>query len=185
MTNVFRLFSETYKRARHSFGFGVQSPFAFRIVNLLRLRRSEGFYADAELSEMALREGGAHLRRQALRFHRLCALFPSGRVFISPSASSVMTRAAHLASSHFEIEGKAQPLSEIDLAYLMSRDFSMERLKNELGNKYRMIMFHGYDEGEMKNLGRLLNASLLLSGKNVAVFLRREKMASVGYTIWL
>ncbi len=97
--------AESYKRARHSRGFGVHSPFAFRIVNLLRLGRSWGFYAEQEIAERALSEGGRRLRRDALRFHRLCASFADGGIYVSPSSPRSVALAASLASSRLRITG--------------------------------------------------------------------------------
>lgn len=170
--------AESYKRARHSRGFGVHSPFAFAIVNLLRLRRGWGFYADCQITDTALKEGGRRLRRDALRFHRLCSRFADGTVFVSPDAPKAISLAALLASSRVRLTDDPTRIDECFGAYL-----TPACRHTALSGAWRFAMLAGFGEEDVMDIADSSDATLVLLGKRNAMLMRRDGMHRVCHTV--
>jgi len=170
--------AESYKRARHSRGFGVHSPFAFAVVNLLRLRRGSGFYADFQITDAALKEGGRRLRSDALRFHRLCARFADGAVLVSPDAPKAISLAATLASSRIKLTDDPAMVSGCVGAYL-----TPSCRPTTLGDVWRFAMLSGFCEEDVMDMADASGATLVLLGKRNALLMKRGGMHRVCHTV--
>lgn len=175
--------AESYKRARHSRGFGVHSPFAFRIVNLLRLGRSWGFYAEQEIAERALSEGGRRLRRDALRFHRLCASFADGGIYVSPSSPRSVALAASLASSRLRITGCDKRLCECLAAYFVAGHDGVPRIVHAMNDGCSFAMLSGFSDAEVMEIAESSGIALALLGKRNSFLFNRKGMHRVFYTV--
>lgn len=183
MAGWFLHFAEEYKRARHTYGFGVHSPYAYNLVRLLRMRRDVGFYADGEISEAALSESGSRLRATALRFHRLCSAFTEGRVYVSPSAPAAIGLAATLASSRLKMIDNVSENQKFDVGYFRMKDIPLPALEGILSSGCPLAMVEGLSETEACATARKAGTSLLLTGPRMAIFVRRQGMRPVSYTV--
>lgn len=88
---------EFYRRLRHSFGFGVHSPFAFRMVrDVVRAPRGAHYYAGNELRE-TLRGLPRGERRRCRLLFRLAARLGFRHVCVSPLTSRAVENSLHAA----------------------------------------------------------------------------------------
>lgn len=185
MISWFSHFAEEYKRARHTFGFGVHSPFAYDMVRLLRIRRDVGFYADAEISEVALAESGKRLRRTAIRFHRLCSFMSQGKVYVASPAPKAILLGVRLASSRFDIVRDVSKAGECVVGYFDANETGVDELSGILSSGCPVAMVSGLSEIEARETACRAGSTLLLSGRDVSVMVRRPEMHPVVYTVRL
>lgn len=84
---------DSYRRLRHSFGFGVHSPFAFRFVrDVVRAPRSSRYYCHKEL-RLLLRRHPWQLHRTGRLIFRLAARMGFRHVCLSPGTDDSIENA--------------------------------------------------------------------------------------------
>ena len=121
--NIFRSISEGYKRARHTCGYGVHSPFAYRMVCRLRLSSGWGWYAERQLADCvhsSCRKGTCDATgglADTLRFYRLC-VDAGGDIFVDRDAPAPIRLAARLAAgSRYKVMTDVQRLDSCVAAW--------------------------------------------------------------------
>ena len=175
--------ADAYKRARHSRGYGVHSPFAFKIVDLLRLRRKYAFNAADEISDLAIAAGGVRLRREALRFHRICAMKTGGTIFIDPDAPRSIALAALLASADARVTKDPDEARKARTGYFMAKNTTPAQLVEILRSNCETIWLNGFSEPQIGEVVSSIETSLVLLGTHNSILFKRDEMHPVCYTV--
>ena len=154
--------AEKYRRLRHTYGYGVHSPYAYLLLEQTRRIPRYAYYADDEIIKSA--EGlGCRVKRRALMLHRLAARYHFDRVFLTADVPEPFilaikkgdpnieicrdfTEKAHLAISCGELQNIAiieTLLNDGAIVIIFSKK-AVETLKTGL-KEYRGLMLHGDD----------------------------------------
>ena len=89
-----------YKRWRHTRGFGVHSPLAYRIVrDVVRPRRGYAYYGDAEINDTFEGRVDRLMWRHARMLLRLCALLRPRSVYLPQGIHAAFPTAVTCAGS--------------------------------------------------------------------------------------
>lgn len=111
-------------RWRHSHGFGVHSPFAYRIItDAIRLKKEYAFYGDAEIRRLCRRRHlPSHLGKEARILLRLAVFLDIRSVWISRKAPEVIAAALKGANSRMRFEHNPSRLTDCDLLLVNGSD---------------------------------------------------------------
>lgn len=93
-----------YKRRRHTIGFGVHSPLAYRVVRDCVMQK-DSYYAYAELDSLldVSRPHRWRRRRRTRMLHRLAARLPRPTIALSGSVDAATAAAVSLALPHARV----------------------------------------------------------------------------------
>lgn len=187
--NIFRSISEGYKRARHTCGYGVHSPFAYRMVCRMRLSRGWGWYAERQLADCvhsSCRKGTCDATGRladTLRFYRLC-VDAGGDIFVDRDAPAPIRLAARLAAGgRYKVMTDVQRLDSCVAAWTQTKVISGAMAEAMARGSLQRAMLHGFSDDEVKELFTVAGATLLLQGPRNSLLFRRDGMHPVVYTV--
>lgn len=181
----------SYRRWRHTHGYGVHSPFAYRVVcDAVRPSRGYAYYGDHDI-ECALLENGIrdrhaeHLARLALR---LCDIVRPEAVFISqafPRAEAIALEAAvRAAGSAIAIRHSLKEARNCGL--VISYGESAAAVLGECAaGPGTTLLLDFVSEGFLHTLFSHVGEGLLLEGVSSGIIFNRRGMTRTEYTLFL
>ncbi len=181
----------SYRRWRHTRGYGVHSPFAYRVVrDAVRPPRGYGYYGDHDI-ECALVENGCHdthAERIGRFTLRLCDIIRPEKVFLSPAfprpESTALQAALRAAGSGIAI---SRSLDDIEsCGFLISYgDSAAGALEKAISGVGRTILLDCVSVGFQQRLFDSVKEGLWLEGNGTGVIFNRPAMARTSYTIFI
>lgn len=182
--NLFRKISESYKRRRHTHGFGVHSPHAFRLLGDMRCRRGYAYYADTEIENMCKQ---LHIPHSALRgrlLHRLVARHGFRKICVTSDLPKPYRHAMSLTDSSAVLSIAPEGIKDSDLIVSCGDLSSVYGLRNLLLSGTVVIIF---SEKVAPVVARKIGEypGLMLLGKSFLYMEYREGMRFTSYTVRL
>lgn len=177
--NIFRYIGEGYLRLRHSRGFGVHSPFAFGITELLRERHDYSYYDEYELKDEAFARGSRRLWHDCFIVFRLCSRLTAANVWSGKDAGPVIEHAARLAVPDMKRMEGEKSLRESDV--IIFPDKSPEEVVRTMKDG-AVAFFRNPSAAEMAAALGSLPGGLLLISPSRALLFRRDSMHRTSYT---
>ncbi len=163
------------KRWRHTRGYGVHSPLAYRIVkDCIHPDRKYAFYSDAYL-DFEYHEDRKGLRNSKMAL-RLINLLRPKRIWTPESDKRLLT-ALKASFPKIQIFTQKECPKNVDFLICNAKENFMERWKRmDTQPECGMIVFG-------KELDEIEGATLMLTSKAFSIVLRREGMDFVRYAI--
>lgn len=170
--------SEAYKRRRHSMGFGVHSPFCYSFVkNVVRPGREMYYgYHDIEREPDAT----AGERREARLLLRLAVSLDVRSVYSTerlPEVFNVALRAAYSKMEFADVPEKAMLIISCDGVP------DVDSLRSLLSKPGRIVLVGEISEYEGRSLLDSMPGGVWFRGKRRSIFVARDFMAKVIYTV--
>ncbi|MDE6410135.1 MAG: hypothetical protein K2K81_07845 [Muribaculaceae bacterium] len=176
-----------YKRLRHTYGFGVHSPFAYRMVkDVVRPGRGYAWYGYEDI-DAGVNSSNASLKieRQAKMFHRLISFLAPQSLFLPHGIAPLFHTAAAAADSRMRIERKPKNATECEMIATHETFIPLERLKAHLLTPGHSLVFMNMPSGWADTLFEALPAGLMLHSPQNAILIHRPEMMKVAYAILL
>ncbi len=177
--------AEAYKRWRHTRGYGVHSPFAYKVVKeVIRPGRRYAYYGYEDIDCALCRGKGTHARRMARTLLRLAAFLDTDRVFMPNSHDTTLYRTAiRAAGSRIHVTSAMQEAENCGLICSTADYIPLERLVSLLRLPGRTLALHDAPAGWAGILFDSIGEGLMFHGrKNVLIFSRPD-MQKVSYSI--
>lgn len=185
----------SYRRWRHTRGYGVHSPFAFQLVSdILRLQNRYSYYGYRSIE----REMSANLHsrnpekytrkaeKEAKLFLRLVAFLNPGSIYLPHSSEyRLLHIAAKQADSRIKIFTSDKNLDKCRMICATTDSLSSERLMEHIRRPEAILFLKGDDPALIKKLFDSLPEGLLLQGTHHAIFIHRRGMMKLSYSIIL
>ena len=171
MATLFGLLAEGYKRRRHSYGFGVHSPLAYRLVRTVLMERCS-YYAYADIAD-AIDASASDCRRRLRRakmLHRLAARFPRPTV-------------RHLGTLPRANSASGQPSLTVGCA---GDGISAAQLADEATRHLSdsdIVALFGIDHDAVKTVWEAMPYGVLLTGKDALIAVADSGVTKVSYTV--
>ena len=172
-----------YKRLRHSYGYGVHSPFAYALVRRAVSPGRYCWYGYADIDAALYDNPSRGVRRQARILLRLAASLSPRSVFLPMRSHSAYHAALEAADSRMHIERRPAKAAGCEmicsngefipypvLAECLSRPGGVVALR-DVSPDWPERLFEGMEEG------------LMLRGRRNALLVAREGMRKVAYTV--
>lgn len=177
--NIFRHIGEGYLRLRHSRGFGVHSPFAFGITELLRERHDYSYYDEYELKDEAFARGSRRLWHDSFIVFRLCSRLAGANVWLGNDAGPVIEHATLLAIPDMKRMKGETSLRESDV--IIFPEISPADVATAMKND-AVALFRNPSAPDMAAALEALPGGLLLISPQRALLFRRDTMHRTTYT---
>ena len=179
---ILSLFSDTLSRKRHSKGFGVHSPFAYRFVTDVIKTGPYGYYAYDRLerdTNLSARE-----TNEARFFIRLAVFLNASRFLLYPGTPRVVKAAAKaLGKSVIETDStKKIKFREGDLIVVHDSGLTLETLSEAIDSGASVLALSPSPEIS-DFLSKPLTKGLLLRAKEKILLIPRQEMEYVAYKI--
>lgn len=177
--------AEAYKRWRHTRGYGVHSPFAYRMVKMVICPgMGYGWYGDAAIDVAADTSEDFRRRKQARMLLRLACFMRTERVYLPVSnRSGLLTTALHCYDSRVRIEKKRCDLEECDMICTHGDHLDKETLCRLISRQGIVIVASDLPEGWPEEIFGSLPAGLMFRGKRNMIAINRPEMQKLCYTI--
>ena len=180
--NPFKAFGNAFQRLRHSRGFGVHSPFAYRFVTDVIRPGQYGYYAYDAID--ATSDIHPRLASQAKWFVRTFIFIGAGRVILTPSLNTAPSLAAKALGIQFEELSKATNPDFLkgDFLIIDSRECRANLIESAVDSEIPVLALSpGKPLREI--MSKPMRNGLLLSAGNKILLIPRKEMAYTSYKI--
>ena len=176
-----------YKRLRHTYGFGVHSPFAFRMVkDVVRPGRAYCWYGYEDIDAgVNSRRASVRIERQAKMFHRLLSFLNPQSLFLPHGIDPLFHTAATTVDSRMKIERKPKLARECEMIATHESFISLDSLKEHILTPGHSVVIMNAPQGWAETLFETLPQGLMLYGRHNAIIVNRPDMMKVSYAILL
>lgn len=185
--NKFSFARFSYRRLRHTYGFGVHSPFAFRLVkDVVRPGRVYAWYGYEDIdAAVNSRRAGIRMERQAKMFLRLLGFLNPGSLFLPLGSDPLYHVAASACAGLRRIERK--PKHALDCRMIASHEdfLPLHRLKEHISRPGCSIVLLDYPREWLSPLFDALPEGLLLYSRRHAILIHRPGMMKLAYSVIL
>lgn len=177
--NPFKTLAESYKRLRHTRGYGVHSPFAFSMLDNIYYHRGYCYYAETEIENSVGHKHALQFRR-CMILHRLVARYSVCAVYVDCSCPDSFMQAIKLADSGLRF---TSDIDKSDLIIDSNGELSAEEVIRLIPGRI-ILIFNPSDKIRiLRTTG--LTSGLMLYGKNSCLLAYRPKMRFTSYSIRL
>ena len=182
---MWHLISETYKRWRHTRGYGVHSPFAYSLVmGVVRPGRKYGHYGYEKIDNALERTSLPHSRREARTLLRLAAFLDVRSAFLpNDDRTSPFLTALRAANSRMAVTSALSAASDCQLICSTADYIPLDTLRKLLTEPGRIIALRNAPEGWRDRLFDTLDKGLMLYGRHNILLISRTGMQKVSYSI--
>lgn len=176
-----------YRRLRHTYGHGVHSPFAYRIVtDILRPRRKYVWYGYEEIEGAAdSMKADASTRRRAEMLLRIAADAEVDSAFLPEESHPLLKIALRQAGKNIRISSAPQDAPSCRLAVVTPESLSFSAVAKIASSPNSIIVALGLSPCGIERIYNSLDYGVLLEGKNCSIFYNRPYMEKLRYTIIL
>lgn len=179
----------SYRRWRHTRGFGVHSPFAYRLIRYaVRPRPDYAFYADSDLEEDAVTSGcSGHELKRARRLLRLAATlgFLNAIIYLPDEREcfvSLCEQALKAADSRMVVSRDPELLREARFFWTDACFTPPETLALWLAFPNAVLLLENAGDFEAHVLFKALPEGVMLVGRNRLLAVHKPGIMKVSYT---
>ena len=180
--NIFK----NYRRWRHSKGYGVHSPFAYRFVTTVIRPGCYGYYSYWEIDDQLKgKEKNNNKFLRLIRFTIRVSVFLKIKRIVSLSGSrlsEITARALNLTLINLNSQ-KDYEFQEGDL-FIIEKEVKAELLRRAIQDKTPVLAINP-DTQARDILKTPMERGLLLNDKNMIILIPRQEMAYISYDIIL
>lgn len=175
---------ESYKRWRHSRGYGVHSPFAYRIVKqALFPKRGYAWYGYALIEGNENEYITISERRRARMLLRLAAFLDIGSAYIQTDVNGPYYRALKGSCSKLLIYDNLNRLDDCSMVCVNGGEVSIDRLKSYIAIPGRTLLIENVKPEDREILYDAMDEGVMLYGKRNAILISRIAMQKVRYSV--
>lgn len=179
------MLADAYKRWRHTRGYGVHSPFAFRIVNeVIREPRGYRYYGYDE-TDAAGTSGSRRMRRMARMLLRLAACLDVRSAFVAGSeVSAVYSAALRCARSGMIISGSPADIDRCRLICAPGDAMPPASLFSLISTPGRIMLLSDVDDSLAAALFEALQQGVMFRSGSDVMIIARDGMQKISYTVF-
>ncbi len=173
----------TLTRWRHSRGFGVHSPFAYRIItDAIRLKDEYAYYGYTEIKRVCRKSRNLEFEKDARLLLRFSAIIGAHSTFISKKTPEPFIAALKGAYSGMRICHNANHMKECDMAAMdAGEDISLQSLKDFISTPGKTLMIRNCPPDWRTALFDSMKEGLMLEGRSNIILFSRPHMQKLSY----
>lgn len=175
---------ESYKRLRHTKGFGVHSPMAYSVVKqVISLGNSYAYYGYSEIDHAARCGGGC--RRSARILLRLASHTDVRDAWIPHSAPTIYKAALMASRSDIRLRHGLENITKCDMMCSDAALTPLSTLCEYVSAPGRTLALRNAPEEWQQKIFDAMEGGIMLYGKRNLIIITREEMQKVSYSIIL
>lgn len=173
----------TLTRWRHSRGFGVHSPFAYRIItDAIRLKDEYAYYGYSEICRVCRKSRNLKAEKDARLLLRLSAILGIHSTFISKKAPEPFHAALKGAYSGMRICHNANLMKDCDLvAADANGGVTLKSLTEFISTPVKTLMIRNCPPDWRTTLFDAMQEGLMLEGRSNIILFSRPQMQKLSY----
>jgi hypothetical protein len=172
-----------YKRLRHTYGFGVHSPFAYDLVERVIRPGRYSYYGYQDIDDTFTEKLLPKVRREARTLLRLAAYMRPESAFIPTGIHAAYHAAVHAADSHIKVERRPHHAEESDMICTNCDFIPLEALCRAISRDNVVIAFKEYPKGWERELFASLREGVMLLGTKNLIIISHAGMQKLTYTM--
>lgn len=176
------MIAESYKRWRHTRGYGVHSPFAFTLIERVVHPRGVRYYGYRDIDD-ACSASEHHVAEQARFLLRLLSTLRIESVYLPPSAHPAFIIAARCADHRMRVERDRELAGNCQLIGTRCEDISSEALCRHLSTPGNVVCLDKTSHAVADRLFEGLSEGLMFEGRDSLIIIARPHMQKVRYTV--
>lgn len=175
--------AESYKRWRHTRGFGVHSPLAFAMVGaVVRPKGGYAFYGYAAVRRTAAMAESA-VTKQAEMLLRLAAFVDARSAFIPPHAQAPFLVALRAARSNMMLHRGLDRVLTCDIICSSHDLVPLSTIVEFLATPGRTVALRDAPKGWKESIFNALPEGLMLFGPRNIIVHSRSQMQKIAYSV--
>ena len=176
---------EAYKRWRHTRGYGVHSPFAFRVVKeIIRVAGRYTYYGYDPIEEKAEKSGKKEYLKSALMLLRIAARLDVGSVLMKGGPMKDLFREAlRQADSKIKITKEIDGVNLCRMAIGHKDNLPLDVLRRFVSLPGKIIFLTDAPEGWREKLFDEMEEGVMFYGKRNVLLISRLGMQKIKYSI--
>lgn len=176
---------DRYLRWRHSHGFGVHSPFGFRIVERVLCHDRHARYGDAAIVSALGGYRNRDLERKARMLLRLVAELRPGKVFIPADSHAAYIAAILAADSRTRLIRNPRQIGEASLLCSARDLISLQAITDHLSQQGCAAALIDLPETWIERIIESLPQGIAFAGLHNLLVINRPMTAKVAYSVKL
>lgn len=180
--NPLEALTESYKRLRHTYGYGVHSPFAFEMLEKILPNRGYSYYAEDEIDNLAR---SRKERRRAMMIHRLVARYGVHDVWVSPEVSPCLLQAIRKAGTGLKVRKDAADMHRSQFILDCNSSLTPQRIVELLRSADTMIMIQDCGGNIADALGCEGFPGVMFYSPDCLIMASRKGMRFTSYSVRL
>ncbi len=173
-----------YIRWRHSRGFGVHSPYAYRLVKEVLHPSGVTYYGYAEIGDTFNGKAfSSRLYREACMLLRLVNFLQPQRIFITPGAEGCHHTALRCADSRLRVVTDPDMAEGSPLWLVKGEGVTLEQLLRHLSTPGNALGILNPSAAEYRALLAALPEGVAFRSPRSAIFIHRPQTARIEYAI--
>lgn len=174
---------ERYRRWRHSRGYGVHSPFAYRLVERVIHPGPYCYYGYGDIDETFPGSVDRRVRREARMLLRLVAELHPASIFLPTGIHPAYHAAVQAADSKIEIVRKPRLASTADMICTQADFIGLDTLRAHLAVPGHSVALVNAPEGWDEALFEAVGEGMMMTGTRNLFVVAREGMQKISYTV--
>ena len=174
---------KTLKRLRHSHGFGVHSPYAFRFVkSVISPARGYAYYAEEDFEGLLAKEPHRFLMEKEARALLRIAAFTNPRSAYLPAGVHVAFRfALRAVNSRIQLTESLSKLPDVELAATFTGSQPIETLCEYIAQPGRTLLIRDISTEDTDRIFEAMKEGIMFEGKSNCIFISRPQTRKVRY----
>ena len=181
--NIFRKAARCYLRWRHTRGFGVHSPFAFRLQQQVVRPGDVTYYGYRDIDQALDENASTRIRSEARMLLRLAVFLRPKSVFLSHGAHPAYHSAVKAAGSAITIERRPHRAASCDLICFRADALPLEEMTAYLADGEHALAVVDIPDGWVRSIADSMPEGLVIHSLRNALFIVRRDMRRVEYTM--
>lgn len=175
------------QRLRHSRGFGVHSPYAYRFVgSVINPLRGYAYYAEKDIEGTLTKEPMRYrLEAEARTLLRIAAFVNPKSAFLPASAHKCFSFVLRAVNRHIRITDSAAKIESVDLLATSGDDIALEKLCSFIFQPGKTLLIRNIPAEWIEPLFESMKEGVMFEGKTNCIFLSRPGIWKVRYLMKL
>lgn len=185
MTNPVKKVADTYKRWRHTRGYGVHSPYGYRtVIRVLRPAKGYGYYGEVDLIHRCGSTSERRRIKDARRLLRLAAELDITSCYLPPDSAACFHNALMGARSDMRMISAVPEATNCQLVCTAGAFVPLNTLC-EIARQptVRAIVLHRPPKAWSEEVFSFINEGIMFVGRRNTLIIRHEGMQKVIYTV--
>lgn len=175
--------AETYKRWRHTKGYGVHSPFAYSIVERVISPGRYAWYGYEDIDEAVTASPRSINHREARMLLRLAATLRITSAFVPANTAPAAVTALLAADSRMKVTSRSTRIPSCTLLCTADDYLPLETLTSHISSQGKVLVVRGITAEWADAVYEAMKEGVMFRGKHNIIAISREGMQKLCYTV--
>ena len=175
------------QRLRHSRGFGVHSPYAYRFVgSVINPPRGYAYYAEREIEDTLTKEPMRYrLEAEARTLLRIATFTNPESAYLPASAHKCFRFVLRAVNRHIRLTDSVAKIENVDLLATSANAITLDKLRSFISQPGKTLLIRNVPADWVEPLFESMKEGVMFEGKTNCILLSRPGIWKVRYLMKL